>query len=84
MLHKQIFLSSSFACIAGRIAGLLNEPFTTGRNFVTVCWYTLLTFFLFLSFRIVLMDDAIDCLMTFSDFVYAFQLQFYYQGITIV
>ncbi|XP_042370967.1 UPF0705 protein C11orf49 homolog [Plectropomus leopardus] len=25
------------------------------------------------------MDDAIDCLMSFSDFVYALQLQFYYQ-----
>nr|XP_046250382.1 UPF0705 protein C11orf49 homolog [Scatophagus argus] len=29
--------------------------------------------------RIVLMDDAIDCLMSFSDFLFAFQLQFYYQ-----
>ncbi|XP_026166191.1 centriolar satellite-associated tubulin polyglutamylase complex regulator 1 isoform X2 [Mastacembelus armatus] len=29
--------------------------------------------------RIVLMDDAIDCLMSFPDFLYAFQLQFYYQ-----
>uniref|UniRef100_A0A3P8S528 Centriolar satellite-associated tubulin polyglutamylase complex regulator 1 n=1 Tax=Amphiprion percula TaxID=161767 RepID=A0A3P8S528_AMPPE len=29
--------------------------------------------------RIVLMDDAINCLMSFSDFLYAFQLQFYYQ-----
>ncbi|XP_071775471.1 centriolar satellite-associated tubulin polyglutamylase complex regulator 1 [Centroberyx gerrardi] len=29
--------------------------------------------------RIVLMDDATDCLMSFSDFLYAFQLQFYYQ-----
>lgn len=29
--------------------------------------------------RIVLMDDAIDCLMSFSDFLYAFQLQLYYQ-----
>lgn len=29
--------------------------------------------------RVVLMDDAIDCLMSFSDFLYAFQLQFYYQ-----
>ncbi|XP_031153695.2 UPF0705 protein C11orf49 homolog [Sander lucioperca] len=29
--------------------------------------------------RIVLMDDAIDCLMSFSDFLYTFQLQFYYQ-----
>ncbi|XP_067358449.1 centriolar satellite-associated tubulin polyglutamylase complex regulator 1 isoform X3 [Channa argus] len=29
--------------------------------------------------RIVLMEDAIDCLMSFSDFLYAFQLQFYYQ-----
>uniref|UniRef100_A0A8C6UN71 Centriolar satellite-associated tubulin polyglutamylase complex regulator 1 n=1 Tax=Neogobius melanostomus TaxID=47308 RepID=A0A8C6UN71_9GOBI len=29
--------------------------------------------------RIVLMDDAIDCLMSFPDFLYAFQLQLYYQ-----
>ncbi|KAA8590594.1 centriolar satellite-associated tubulin polyglutamylase complex regulator 1 [Etheostoma spectabile] len=29
--------------------------------------------------RIVLLDDAIDCLMSFSDFLYTFQLQFYYQ-----
>uniref|UniRef100_A0A1A8QJG1 Centriolar satellite-associated tubulin polyglutamylase complex regulator 1 n=1 Tax=Nothobranchius pienaari TaxID=704102 RepID=A0A1A8QJG1_9TELE len=29
--------------------------------------------------RIVLTDDATDCLMSFSDFIYAFQLQFYYQ-----
>uniref|UniRef100_A0A668ALD5 Centriolar satellite-associated tubulin polyglutamylase complex regulator 1 n=1 Tax=Myripristis murdjan TaxID=586833 RepID=A0A668ALD5_9TELE len=29
--------------------------------------------------RIVLMDDAIDFLMSFSDFLFAFQLQFYYQ-----
>ncbi|XP_068579234.1 centriolar satellite-associated tubulin polyglutamylase complex regulator 1 [Cebidichthys violaceus] len=28
--------------------------------------------------RIVLMDDAADCLMSFSDFLYALQLQFYY------
>ncbi|XP_068460001.1 centriolar satellite-associated tubulin polyglutamylase complex regulator 1 isoform X2 [Clinocottus analis] len=28
--------------------------------------------------RIVLLDDAIDCLMSFSDFLYALQLQFYY------
>ncbi len=26
------------------------------------------------------MDGAIDCLMSFSDFLYAFQLQLYYQG----
>lgn len=29
--------------------------------------------------RIVLMDDAIDCLMSFSDFLYALQLQLFYQ-----
>uniref|UniRef100_A0A1A8E3Z8 Centriolar satellite-associated tubulin polyglutamylase complex regulator 1 n=1 Tax=Nothobranchius kadleci TaxID=1051664 RepID=A0A1A8E3Z8_NOTKA len=29
--------------------------------------------------RIVLTEDATDCLMSFSDFIYAFQLQFYYQ-----
>ncbi|XP_007885845.1 UPF0705 protein C11orf49 homolog isoform X1 [Callorhinchus milii] len=28
--------------------------------------------------RIVLMDDAMDCLMSFVDFLYAFQIQFYY------
>ncbi|XP_053576291.1 centriolar satellite-associated tubulin polyglutamylase complex regulator 1 [Bombina bombina] len=28
--------------------------------------------------RIVLMDDAMDCLMSFSDFLYALQIQFYY------
>lgn len=32
------------------------------------------------SCRMVLMDDAGDCLLSFSDFIYAFQLQFYYQG----
>lgn len=32
------------------------------------------------SSRIAAMDDTIDCLMSFSDFLYAFQLQFYYQG----
>lgn len=37
---------------------------------------------LFLSscHRIVLMDDAMDCLMSFSDFLFAFQIQFYYSG----
>ncbi|KAM6937366.1 centriolar satellite-associated tubulin polyglutamylase complex regulator 1 [Xenentodon cancila] len=29
--------------------------------------------------RYVLMDDTTDCLMSFSDFIYAFQLQFYYK-----
>ncbi|KAK6472554.1 UPF0705 protein C11orf49-like protein [Huso huso] len=29
--------------------------------------------------RIVLMDDAMDCLMSFPDFLYAFQIQFYYE-----
>uniref|UniRef100_A0A8I5ZZD6 Centriolar satellite-associated tubulin polyglutamylase complex regulator 1 n=1 Tax=Rattus norvegicus TaxID=10116 RepID=A0A8I5ZZD6_RAT len=28
--------------------------------------------------KIVLMDDAMDCLMSFSDFLFAFQIQFYY------
>jgi hypothetical protein len=32
------------------------------------------------SVRIVLMDDAMDCLMSFSDFLFAFQIQFYYSG----
>ena len=26
------------------------------------------------------MDDAMDCLMSFTDFLYAFQIQFYYEG----
>ncbi|XP_054633804.1 centriolar satellite-associated tubulin polyglutamylase complex regulator 1 [Dunckerocampus dactyliophorus] len=29
--------------------------------------------------RIVLTDESVECLMSFSDFLYAFQLQFYYQ-----
>ncbi|TRY98074.1 hypothetical protein DNTS_023526 [Danionella cerebrum] len=29
--------------------------------------------------RIVLMEDATDCLMSFSDFIYAFQIQLYYK-----
>ena len=28
--------------------------------------------------KIILMDDATDCVMSFTDFIYAFQLQFYY------
>lgn len=28
--------------------------------------------------RIILMDDALDCLMSFPDFIYAFQVQFYF------
>lgn len=30
--------------------------------------------------RIILMDDAMDCPMSFVDFLYAFQIQFYYCG----
>ena len=30
------------------------------------------------SVKIILMDDATDCLMSFADFIYAFQLQLYY------
>ncbi|XP_013397822.1 UPF0705 protein C11orf49 homolog isoform X2 [Lingula anatina] len=29
--------------------------------------------------RIILMDDALDCLISFTDFLYAFQVQFYYE-----
>ncbi|XP_077425548.1 centriolar satellite-associated tubulin polyglutamylase complex regulator 1 [Vanacampus margaritifer] len=29
--------------------------------------------------RIVVLNDGLECLMSFSDFLYAFQLQFYYQ-----
>ncbi|XP_059150662.1 centriolar satellite-associated tubulin polyglutamylase complex regulator 1-like isoform X3 [Physella acuta] len=29
--------------------------------------------------RIVLIDDALDCLISFSDFIFAFQVQFYYE-----
>lgn len=39
-----------------------------------------LPFFSLLPLRIVLMDDAMDCLMSFSDFLFAFQIQFYYSG----
>lgn len=35
---------------------------------------------LFHIFRIILMEDAIDCLMSFPDFLYAFQTQFFYEG----
>ena len=63
-------------------AGSVNGHFTTGLNSLTLSnWFKLLvTVFLFWSCRIVLMDDAIDCLMSFSDFLYALQLQLYYQG----
>ena len=39
-----------------------------------------LIFSLSFPLRIVLMDDAMDCLMSFSDFLLAFQIQFYYSG----
>ena len=26
------------------------------------------------------MEDAMDCLLSFSDFLYSFQLQFYFEG----
>ncbi|KAL4225513.1 hypothetical protein ACF0H5_016201 [Mactra antiquata] len=29
--------------------------------------------------RIILLDDALDCLISFPDFIYAFQTQFYYE-----
>ncbi|KAJ8299446.1 hypothetical protein KUTeg_023506 [Tegillarca granosa] len=29
--------------------------------------------------RIILLDDAMDCLISFGDFIYAFQVQFYYE-----
>ncbi|XP_070200000.1 centriolar satellite-associated tubulin polyglutamylase complex regulator 1-like isoform X2 [Littorina saxatilis] len=29
--------------------------------------------------RIVLIDDALDCLISFTDFIYAFQVQFFYE-----
>ncbi|WAR04036.1 CK049-like protein [Mya arenaria] len=29
--------------------------------------------------RIILLDDALDCLISFTDFIYAFQTQFYYE-----
>ena len=35
--------------------------------------------FLFV-FRIILLDDALDCLISFTDFIFAFQVQFYYEG----
>lgn len=45
-----------------------------------VCLYRNTSGNTFSSLRIVLMDDALDCLMSFADFLFAFQLQFYYQG----
>ena len=36
--------------------------------------------FAILIYRIVLMEDAMDCLMSFSDFLSAFQMQLYYEG----
>ena len=36
--------------------------------------------FVILTCRIVLMEDAMDCLMSFSDFLSAFQMQLYYEG----
>lgn len=30
--------------------------------------------------KIVLIDDAHDCLIPFTDFLYSFQIQLYYQG----
>jgi len=30
--------------------------------------------------RIVLVDDSLDCLISFTDFVYALQLRLYYDG----
>lgn len=29
--------------------------------------------------KIILLDDALDCLISFSDFIYAFQVQFYFE-----
>ncbi|KAK3612570.1 hypothetical protein CHS0354_024558 [Potamilus streckersoni] len=29
--------------------------------------------------RIILLDDALDCLISFSDFIFAFQIQFYFE-----
>jgi len=39
--------------------------------------------FKILFLRIILLDDAMDCLISFSDFIYAFQIQFYYEGMYI-
>ena len=36
--------------------------------------------YMYQFFRIILMEDAIDCLMSFPDFLYAFQTQFFYEG----
>ena len=33
--------------------------------------------------RIILMEDAMDCLISFTDFLYAFQVQFCYDGRTV-
>ena len=39
----------------------------------------MLNFFMY-NCRIILLEDAMDCLMSFTDFLYAFQIQFYYEG----
>lgn len=68
-------------CVTARIVGSRDDHFSTGlNNSLHQSTVNQLTVFLFSSCRIVLMDDSIDCLMSFSDFLYAFQLQFYYQG----
>jgi len=33
-----------------------------------------------LCVRIVLVDDSLDCLISFTDFIYALQLRLYYDG----
>ena len=39
-----------------------------------------MVFLLSMCHRIILLEDAMDCLISFTDFLYAFQIQFYYEG----
>ncbi|KAB0346706.1 hypothetical protein FD754_011563, partial [Muntiacus muntjak] len=58
-------------CATQEASGLLHPALPSARPSVfEMLWY--------MEYLIVLMDDAMDCLMSFSDFLFAFQIQFYY------
>lgn len=58
-----------------------NTPF---NNYFSPCFRPKMIVGILFPLRIVLMDDALDCLMSFTDFLLAFQLQFYYQGTVLI
>ncbi|XP_021568435.1 UPF0705 protein C11orf49 homolog isoform X2 [Carlito syrichta] len=71
----------------GRILANMALPGSSLNNLLTMKEYHCLLQLLCPDFpleltqkaaRIVLVDDAMDCLMSFSDFLFAFQIQFYY------